>query len=91
MRNTAFAALLALAPGLALAQAEDPSAMTCARFSTLAVADQVSALATLEPFGDDMNPGDEAASRAWAATVTAACAGHPDRRLPEAARDAMGE
>ena len=93
MRTACFVALLALAPGLTRAQGalEDPSGMTCAEFSTLAVGDQVGALSTLEPFGDDMNPGDEAASKQWAATVAAACEGHPDRLLPDAARDAMGE
>lgn len=87
---TAIAAALALGPAFVLAE-DDPDAMTCASFLTLAVEDQVAALSTLEPLGDEMNPTDAAASKDWAATVSAACRDHPERPLPEAARDALAD
>ncbi len=34
---------------------------------------------------------DAARSQAWAATVAAACRDHPERPLPDAARDALAE
>ena len=90
MRIVPFVVALALTPGWALAQ-DDPGTMTCAQFTTLEVADQVVALSTIEPLGDEINAGDEAMAQQWAGTVTAACRDHPERLLPEAARDAMGE
>ena len=91
MRIAVCAFVAALAPGLALADVDDPAGMTCAAFSALDVETQMVTLSTLEPFGDDMNASDAAASRQWAADVTAACSGHPDLLLPEAARQSMGE
>lgn len=89
MRITAFAAALAAVPALGLA--DDPGAMTCATFATLPSDRQVAALSTIEPLGDEMNAADAAASEDWAAAVTAACRDHPDRLLPDAARDALAE
>lgn len=90
MRIAAFAIALAFGPAVALAE-DDPDGMTCARFLTLAVDDQVAVLSTLEPLGDEMNATDAAASKDWAGAVGAACHDHPDRLLPEAARDALAD
>jgi hypothetical protein len=92
MRIAAFTALLGLGLAPALAAAEDDAAaMSCARFTTLGVTEQVTALSTLEPLGDEINASDAAASRDWAAAVAAVCHDRPETLLPEAARDALGE
>jgi hypothetical protein len=68
-----------------------PGAVTCGEFTALdTVAQRLAMLSTVQPFGDDIEPGDQNASEQWAATVTAACAGHSDRPLADAARKAMG-
>lgn len=90
MRIAAIIAFAALTPMLAVAE-DDPGGMTCARFAMLDVPEQVAALSTLEPLGDDINASDTAASEQWAAAVTAACRDRADTPLPEAARDAIGE
>lgn len=90
MRIAPIAVAIALAPAFAFAR-PDPSTTTCATYTALGVDEQVALLSTLQPFGDEMNASDEAASKQWAATVSAACRDHPDRLLPDAARDSMGE
>jgi hypothetical protein len=84
-------AMLAQAACPAFAEGLFAEGMTCSRFGALSVADQVQVLSTVGAMGDDIEPDDQAAAREWAATVTSACAGHPDRLVPDAARDAMGD
>lgn len=89
MRHALPLAVLLVLPVVAAAQpyADQTS---CAQFTAMAVSEQLGLLSTLEPFGDEIDAEDEAASKSWAADVTAACQGHPDRMLPEAARLASG-
>jgi hypothetical protein len=89
MRSFVLALTLALPPVPTFAQ--DAETMTCAQFGALASDAQMQVLSTIQPFGDDMEPGDQGASEQWAATVAGACADHPDRPVTEAARDAMGD
>jgi hypothetical protein len=90
---------LALVAGLAapahaqgaLAPAPLPGAPTCGAF--LAIGDypgRLQALAGIQPLGDEIDAQDEAASRQWADAVAAACEGHPDRPLADAADTALG-
>ncbi len=92
MKIAPFVVALAFgfAAGASVAQ-EDPAAMTCAHYSALPVDEQVVALSTLEPLGDEMNTSDIEASKQWAAQVTAACRDRPDALLSVAAEDALGE
>jgi hypothetical protein len=68
----------------------DVQTMTCADFTGLGTDEQMVALSTIQPFGDEMNAGDRTGSEQWAATVNRACLDHPDRMLTDAAREAMG-
>jgi hypothetical protein len=78
-------------PQNALGPNPGPGAVTCGEFTALdTVAQRLAMLSTVQPFGDDIEPGDQNASEQWAATVTAACAGHSDRPLADDAREAMG-
>jgi hypothetical protein len=78
-------------PQNALGPDPGAGAVTCGEFTALdTVPQRLAMLSTVQPFGDDIEPSDQNASEQWAATVTAACAGHPDRPLADAAREAMG-
>jgi hypothetical protein len=83
--STAAGAQDTLSPGTG------PNPTTCAQFSAMTPAARLDMLSTMQPFGDDMDPNDLAASEQWTATVAAACADHPDRSLVDAARDAMSD
>jgi hypothetical protein len=71
--------------------APGPGAVNCGQFSVMDSIAQIDALSSIEPFGDDMEASDSSASEDWAKEVTAACAGHPDMPLVDAARAAMGD
>jgi hypothetical protein len=94
MTRLALAFLAAAAPALAQAPLEAdplPGGPTCAAF--LAMPDypsRIRALSTIQPLGDEIGAEDEAASRAWADEVAAACEGHAGRPLAEAAAAALG-
>jgi hypothetical protein len=78
-------------PQNALGPDPGPGAVTCGDFTALDTVEQrLAMLSGIQPFGDDMEPSDQNASEQWAATVTAACADHPDRPLADAAQEAMG-
>lgn len=64
---------------------------TCGQFIDMNSVDQMNALMAIQPLGDEMNAGDVGGSRQWVAAVTAACAGHPDRRLATAATQALDD
>jgi hypothetical protein len=68
-----------------------PGAVTCGEFSVMDSVAQLEALSAIEPFGDDMEAADSSASEQWASDVSAACAGHADLPLVDAARAAMGD
>jgi hypothetical protein len=89
MKTVILAVALAAAAGLAFA--DDPEAMTCADFVTLPSDRQVAALSTIEPLGDDIDAADATEAVGWAADVSDACGGHPERLLTDAARDALAE
>ena len=86
MRRLALAVLLAAAP--ALAQTAMPD--TCGGFLPLDTAARIEVLTTIQPFGDDIDAADQNAASQWAGEVAAACEGHPDRPLTEAAASALG-
>jgi hypothetical protein len=94
MKGIAVALMLAgSVPALAqsvLDPGPGPGAVTCGQFSVMDSAAQLDALSAIEPFGDDMEASDTSASEDWAGNVAAACAGHPDMPLVDAARAAMG-
>jgi hypothetical protein len=90
MRRFVLALTLA-APMASPTFAQDAETMTCAQFGAMTSDAQMQVLSTLQPFGDDMEPSDQAASEQWTATVAGACTGHPDRLVSDAAREAMGD
>ncbi len=90
--RTAILALAMAAPGLAFGQDAEPTGgpATCGQFLTMDLAARIGALTAIEPLGDEIDPGDEAASKQWAEQVANACAGSPDRQLSDAAAQALG-
>lgn len=91
MKSLAIAAMLAIGAAAPVLADDDPQAMACAQFVTLPVDDQVGVLSTLEPLGDEINASDAGMAKQWAATVSAACRGAPDRLVSDAARSALGD
>lgn len=84
---------LALAATPALAQIEfsgEPGATTCGAFTAMDSAGRQQALIGVQPLGDDIAGADPALAAQWADEVAAACAGHPDRPLSDAAATALG-
>jgi len=82
----ALIALLA-APAAAHSPSEVLDPDTCG--ASLDDAASIQVLSTIEPFGDDLDAEDQDAARQWADEVAAACHGHPDRPLSDAAAAAM--
>jgi hypothetical protein len=88
-------AIVAAVPLPALAQtAPAPGTQsgptTCAQFTAMASTDQVAALSSIEPLGGELDSSDPTITAQWAAAVTSACEGHPDRALSDAAAEALG-
>ena len=96
MRRPFLALILAATAAPAAAQAvlgENPvlqGTTTCRQFETMDSPAQAQALSAIEPIGDGIAGADPGLVRQWAAEVTAACAGAPDRPLEDAARAALG-
>ncbi len=84
----ALIALLA-APAAAQTPSEVLDPDTCGAYVALDDAARIEVLTTIEPFGDDLDAEDAGAARQWADAVAAACDGHPDRPLSDAAAAAM--
>lgn len=90
-----IALALAAIPSTAIGQSAVPIApiaggTDCAAFIVADGASQIAMLQAIQPLGDAIDAADEAAARAWAGEVSAACADHPDRPLSEAAAAALG-
>jgi hypothetical protein len=85
-------ALIALAAA-APAVAQSPSSLldpdTCGAYVALDDPARIQMLTTIEPFGDDIDAEDQDAAMQWADEVGAACDGHPNRPLSDAAIAAM--
>ncbi len=62
---------------------------TCAQFSAMPSTDQIAALSSIEPLGGELQSSDPTIAAQWAAAVTSACDGHPDRALSDAAAEAL--
>lgn len=90
MRRIALALALAAAPALAQSPAEELNPDTCGAFLPLDTAGRVAMLTAIQPLGDEINAADQGAARQWTEQVAAACHGHPDRPLSEAAASALG-
>ena len=63
---------------------------TCGEFVGMDPAARLEALAAIELLGGELADADPALVRQWAHEVAAACAGHPDRPLSDAAARALG-
>jgi hypothetical protein len=87
MRLVLIALLAAPAAAQSPSEVLDPD--TCGAYVALDDAARVQVLMTIEPFGDDLDAEDQDAARRWADEVAAACHGHPDRPLSDAAAAAM--
>jgi hypothetical protein len=85
-------ALVALAaPALAQVSPDPlPGATTCGAFTAMDSAARLQALTATQPLGDDLGGADPALAGQWADEVAAACAGHPERPLADAAAQALG-
>jgi hypothetical protein len=83
---------LALAASSVLAQTPDAvlNPTTCGAYTQLDTAARIRMLSGIQPFGDDIDAADQNAAGQWAEEVAAACAGHPDRLLSDAATQALG-
>ncbi|HRW16900.1 MAG: hypothetical protein KDJ78_13790 [Rhodobacteraceae bacterium] len=96
MRSFAPAlAMAALLPWTAMAQINfshgpEEGAVTCGQFVVMDSVGQMQALTAVEPIGGEMPDADPALAAQWAATVNAACTGHPDRLLQDVAVEALG-
>jgi hypothetical protein len=67
---------------------DDPT--TCAAFLTMGPVEQRTALRALPVAGDAIDFGDATTTNAWIREVEAACDGHGDRLLVDAATEALG-
>lgn len=96
MRRPFLTLAFVAAAGPALSQnviGENPvlaGTTTCGAFVRMDLPAQLEALEAVEPIGDGLGTASPALAEQWAAEVTAACAGQPDRRLEDAARQALG-
>lgn len=84
--------VLALATALP-AFAQTPSEVlnpdTCGSYLAMETAQRIGLLTTIEPVGDEVNEADQNQARQWSEDVAAACEGHPERSLSEAADEAL--
>jgi hypothetical protein len=67
---------------------DDPT--TCAAFLTMGPIEQRDALRALPVAGDAIDFSDATATNTWIREVEAACNGHGDRPLVDAATEALG-
>jgi hypothetical protein len=92
MQRTLLAlALAAATPALAQIEfSEEPGATTCGAFTAMDSAARQQALVGVEPVGGELVGAGPAIARQWSDAVAAACAGHPERPLADAAAQALG-
>jgi hypothetical protein len=91
-RILAAALLLAMAlpAGAQIKWGDQFDELTCAQWEPLDMTDRIEKLKAIQPFGDDLEQADRGAAEQWEAEVAAACKGHPDRLLRDAAAQALG-
>ena len=82
--------LLAAVPAAAQSPAEVLDPDTCGAFTAQDMPGRIAMLTAQQPFGDDIDAGDQDAARQWADEVGRLCDGHPDRLLSDAAAEALG-
>jgi hypothetical protein len=93
MSRILAAALLlaaALPAGAQIKWGDQFDEITCGQWEPLDMTGRIEKLKAIEPFGEDLEQADRGAAEQWEAEVAAACKGHPDRPLRDAATQALG-
>jgi len=91
LRIFALAAALAPAPGLAQIEfSREPGETSCGQFLAMDAPARVESLIATEPAGGELIGADPGIAQQWSDEVAAACAGHPDQALGQAAAQALG-
>jgi hypothetical protein len=97
VKNAFLTIGLALLATPLLAQSEigrspvlDQGSVTCAEYLRMGLPERFGALEGIEPMDGEMAESSPDLVRQWSEEVAAACDGHPDRTLFEAATEALG-